>query len=277
MISDVDVGVQLWMGRRVVALDQNSPAWLGPDEPVSSVTKIKQIQLVSMKSTSLSLAIVSQSSSAAVRVYEQVKESILTSEIPGGDLISEGEIASRYDVSRTPVREAFLRLESEGWMRLYPKRGALVLPVAERDAADVIAARLLLEGHSVAQVVGRPSVRDNLVANLRANIDAHRNVDPADLAAFTRLDAAFHQLIVSAGDNPLLAGFFTSLGERHRRMTSISVQREQSVIDRIIDDHTRLADAVAAGDRMAFDASLAQHLWAVHRVGTPHRPEGEPR
>ncbi|NKS66646.1 GntR family transcriptional regulator, partial [Rhodococcus hoagii] len=55
---------------------------------------------------------------------------ILSGALPGGELISEGEIASRMGSSRTPVREAFLRLEAEGWMRLYPKRGALIVPIA---------------------------------------------------------------------------------------------------------------------------------------------------
>ena len=90
--------------------------------------------------------------SAAERVYGEVKELILTNGIAGGELISEGEIAQRCSVSRTPVREAFLRLEAEGWMRLYPKRGALVVPVGQSEARDVVDARLLLEGHALSLI-----------------------------------------------------------------------------------------------------------------------------
>lgn len=215
--------------------------------------------------TATSLVSVNNAQSAATRVYDVVKELVLTCEIPGGDLISEGDIARRCEVSRTPVREAFLRLEAEGWMRLYPKRGALVLPITDREASDVIAARLLIEGHAVAHVADRPVVRAVLIDDLRANLAEHRGINPADTAAFSRLDAQFHQLIVTAGDNPLLAGFFTSLGERHRRMTTLSVQRDPAVIARIIDEHAALIDAVDGGSAAEFDAALAAHLMSVHQ------------
>ncbi|MBH0121440.1 GntR family transcriptional regulator, partial [Rhodococcus sp. CX] len=91
--------------------------------------------------------------SAAEQAYREVKERILSGTLPGGELISEGEIAAEMGTSRTPVREAFLRLETEGWMRLYPKRGALVVPVADGEAEHVVAARLLLEADAVRVVV----------------------------------------------------------------------------------------------------------------------------
>lgn len=211
----------------------------------------------------------SKTYSAAERVYDQVKEMILTCEIPGGELISEGEIADRCSVSRTPVREAFLRLETEGWMRLYPKRGALVVPIGEGEARDVVEARHLLETHAVAGLADAPVARAELVERLRANLAAHRAVDPADTPAYSRLDAEFHQLIVAAGGNPLLAEFYTSLGERHRRMTSASVHRDRRISTRIFDDHDELIDAVADGDAARFGELLAAHFVRVHDL-----PEG---
>ncbi|MYR08090.1 FCD domain-containing protein [Gordonia sp. SID5947] len=204
--------------------------------------------------------------SAAERVYREVKRQILTNEIAGGELISEGEVASRWTVSRTPVREAFLRLEAEGWMRLYPKRGALVVPIGDREARDVVEARALLEGHAVRSVVGDDAVRSALACRLAENLAAHRAADPADIAEFSRLDAEFHQLIVTAGDNPLLADFFVGLGERHRRMTTASVHRDIAVATRILSDHGELLDAVEAGDAAAFETALGAHLAGVHDI-----------
>lgn len=201
--------------------------------------------------------------SASDRVYDEVKELILTNEISGGELISEGQVAQRCEVSRTPVREAFLRLQAEGWMRLYPKRGALVVPVTDRDARDVVDARQLLEGHAVRTVVAGDATA-HLVESLRGNLDEHRVVDPADIAQFSRVDAQFHQLIVAAGDNALLAGFFTGLGERHRRMTTTSVQRNPKVAHAILADHAELLDLIARRDAAGFDAALQRHLRDVH-------------
>ncbi|MEP9391863.1 GntR family transcriptional regulator [Gordonia sp. VNQ95] len=213
--------------------------------------------------------------SAADRVYGEVKELILTNEIAGGELISEGEVAGRCEVSRTPVREAFLRLQAEGWMRLYPKRGALVLPVTEREARDVVDARRLLEGHAV-RAVGDATAAA-LAVDLRDNLDRHRLVPADDIADFARIDAQFHQLIVAAGDNELLAGFFTGLGERHRRMTTASVHRDPRIAARILADHAELLELIAQRDTDGFDAALARHLDAVHNVGAAHTRTGGDR
>src|SRR6185437_11934747 len=64
---------------------------------------------------------------AAERVYAYVKAAILDRTYPGGELLTEGELATAVGVSRTPVREALLRLEESGLVKLYPKKGALVL------------------------------------------------------------------------------------------------------------------------------------------------------
>jgi len=159
--------------------------------------------------------------SASETVFREVKEQILSGELAGGELISEGDIASRTSVSRTPVREAFLRLEAEGWMRLYPKKGALIVPVADGEAEHVVSARQLVETQSVRVVSVRPHAREALVAALRANLIEQREVaQRGDVAAFSAIDADFHKMIVAAGGNPLLDSFYSSLRDRQRRMTA---------------------------------------------------------
>ncbi len=76
---------------------------------------------------------------------------VLDRRYEGGTLLTEGELAEAVGVSRTPVREALLRLEVEGLIKLYPKKGALVLPVSAQEIADVVETRLLVEEHAVAQ------------------------------------------------------------------------------------------------------------------------------
>ncbi|ALG83536.1 GntR family transcriptional regulator [Gordonia phthalatica] len=202
--------------------------------------------------------------STADRVYDQVKELILTCEIPGGEMISEGEIAARFAVSRTPVREAFLRLSAEGWMRMYPKRGALIAPIGDSEARDVLDARVLLEGHAMTSVAGDSGAVAALAARLSDNVARHRLVEADDAAEFARLDAEFHQLIVAAGRNGLLADFYVSLGERHRRMTADRLRHDATITDRIVTDHAALAAAVGDGDPERFAAMLAEHLEGVH-------------
>src|SRR2546426_5890689 len=85
---------------------------------------------------------------AAERVYAHVKQAVLDRRYEGGTLLTEGDLAETVGVSRTPVREALLRLEAEGLLKLYPKKGALVLPVSAQEIDDVVETRLLVEEHA---------------------------------------------------------------------------------------------------------------------------------
>src|SRR5437773_10189413 len=93
--------------------------------------------------------------SAATRAYQHLKRAILERIHADGALRSEAEIAAPVGVSRTPVREALLRLESEGLVALYPKRGVLVLPVSAQEIDDVIEARRLVEVHAAGRAWAR--------------------------------------------------------------------------------------------------------------------------
>jgi DNA-binding GntR family transcriptional regulator len=203
---------------------------------------------------------------AAETAYRHVKELVLSDRLTGGTMISEGEIAAQLSVSRTPVREAFLRLEAEGWLRLYPKRGALVVPVAPGEAQAVLDARLLIEVHAAEAIAATSDdQRARLVARLAQSGDQQRQaLDAGDLDAYSTHDAAFHQLIVAAGGNPLLTDFYGTLRDRQRRMVARSLWRDQALARAFVDGHARLAGLIAAGDVVGFRDALRDHLHAAH-------------
>lgn len=203
--------------------------------------------------------------SSADRVYGEVKELIVTGDLPGGELISEGLIAERTGTSRTPVREAFLRLAAEGWMRLYPKRGALIVPVAPGEAAHLVAARRLVETGSLAAFAADPAACAAATAEMRDSLARQRTLaDAGDAAAFAAEDADFHTIVVRRGDNPLLSTFYAGLRDRQRRMTASSVARNPAALSSIVDDHTRLTDLVEQADVAGYDGALIDHMARVH-------------
>src|SRR4051794_10845707 len=85
--------------------------------------------------------------SASERAYDYVKARLLDGRFAGGTLLSENDLAPRLGVSRTPVRQALVQLEAEELVELYPKRGALVVPISPSEAEDVLEARMLIEQH----------------------------------------------------------------------------------------------------------------------------------
>src|ERR1700677_2741677 len=124
------------------------------------------------------------------RALDYVKTKLLTGAFPGGELISEGEVSTALGMSRTPVREAFLRLEAEGLLRLYPQRGALVVPVSAGESRAVIEARLVLEQFAVRKVIGRgAAVRASVFERLSAELQRQRDaVAQSDWEEFSDAD-----------------------------------------------------------------------------------------
>ncbi|MGY5209509.1 GntR family transcriptional regulator [Nocardia gipuzkoensis] len=205
----------------------------------------------------------SKTYSSAEQAYRAVKERILSGALAGGELISEGEIAAELGTSRTPVREAFLRLETEGWMKLYPKRGALVVPIPPDEAEHVVHARYVVE---TAAVRGATDT-GMLVEALRSSIERQRELAAAgDLDGFALADTDFHRTYVLAGGNPLLSGFYDSLRERQRRMNSVALRRGPVDMTRIIEQHARLAELIAAAEVDGFADALVEHLSGVHQL-----------
>jgi len=203
---------------------------------------------------------------AGDRAYEDVKTRILNGELAGGDLISEGEVADRLAISRTPVREAFLRLQSEGLMKLYPKRGAMITPIARSEARDVVDARGVLESHAVRQVTTSPERTKRLVAELRENIELQRHrIADQNLGGYALADAEFHSAIIRAGDNALIAQFYATLYDRQVRMARSSVSTDL-LADDVVATHSALLDAIEARDPDRFEELLTAHLKSVHEV-----------
>jgi DNA-binding GntR family transcriptional regulator len=202
------------------------------------------------------------------RALDYVKSQVLTGAFPGGELISEGEVAAVLGMSRTPVREAFLRLEAEGLLRLYPQRGALVVPVSSEEARAVIEARLLLEEFAASKVVGRgpaacASVFERISAELQRQSDAAAK---ADWQEFLEADRAFHEVTLEEAGNRILSGFYSSLRDRQMRMTGESVIRDGQRMTTIMDEHRGIAEALRDGDLQRARRAVQNHLASTVRA-----------
>jgi DNA-binding GntR family transcriptional regulator len=203
------------------------------------------------------------SRSAASRAYAFVKQQVISGAYAGGTLISEGEVAVAVAVSRTPIREAFLRLEAEGLLRLYPKRGALVVPVSSSEIRDVLDARLAVEQHAARHVI-EAERHHELAGELRAVLAGHADPGaPPDARRFTDVDQQFHGTLVSAAGNTLLTGFYRTLRDRQLRMGIAALLHDPGRYGTILAEHARLADLMDAGDADAVARTLASHIAAT--------------
>jgi DNA-binding GntR family transcriptional regulator len=204
---------------------------------------------------------------ATSRAYEHVKQAILDRAYPGGALLSEGEIATAVGVSRTPVREALLRLETEGLLRLYPKRGALVLPVSAQEISDVMETRELVETFTA----GRADLGPELVEELSQRLAAMRDhASAGDAKEFAYADRCFHRTLVAAAGNEILTQLYDSMRDRQLRMARLTASDPVRTAD-AIRDHAEILEAVRSGDRERVRAAIHGHLRTAGAALHGHR------
>ncbi|MFF0446197.1 GntR family transcriptional regulator [Streptomyces sp. NPDC004609] len=183
---------------------------------------------------------------AAERVYTHIKQAVLDRRYEGGTLLTEGELAEAVGVSRTPVREALLKLEVEGLIKLYPKKGALVLAVSAQEIADVIETRLLVEEHAARKAVPASPL---LLARLEELLEQQkRQGEAGDLAAVAVTDRCFHAEIVRSGGNEILSRLYGQLRDRQLRMGVAIMHAHPDRIAKNVTEHGEILDALRAGD-----------------------------
>lgn len=202
--------------------------------------------------------------SAADRAYAYVRGEVLCRRIGGNDILTEGHIADAVGVSRTPVREALLRLQADGMVRLLPKRGALVLPVTAEEMADVLETRRLVETFAARKAVtdGSPA---QLVDRLHAHIDDMRAAAKRhDAVAYVEADRAFHLELVASAGNEILTSLYRSLRDRQLRMGVVNLLDDGPVdparMRRSAEEHEQITDAIASRSVRAVDAAIDTHL-----------------
>lgn len=215
-----------------------------------------------------------QAKTAVERVYGSVSSDIVGGTLPGGTLITEGEIAEQFGVSRTPVREAFLLMESQGLLRLFPKKGAVVTTPNPRENAHLLQVRVMLESRAVelqtagpanhAQQTHGSAGSADTAADLATLIAVQRDAaQRVDLPAFARADHQFHARVIAGSGNPIIEDFYAQLGPRLARLTCLTVSANTAGLQRFVDEHAQLATALAASDHRGYEALLQRHIGAA--------------
>ncbi|MGI5376800.1 GntR family transcriptional regulator [Streptomyces sp. CA-251387] len=200
---------------------------------------------------------------AADRVYTHVKQGVLERLYEGGTLLTEGELAEAVGVSRTPVREALLRLEVEGLIKLYPKKGALVLPVSAQEIKDVVETRMLVEEHAARKAVPAPPGLIERLEELLAQQKAQAAA--GDLAAAAVTDRCFHAEIVRSGGNEILSRLYDQLRDRQLRMGVAVLHSHPDRIAKTLVEHQEILDALRSGDADAAVGTVHRHIgWFSH-------------
>ena len=209
-------------------------------------------------------------------VYEQLKADIFDFRRLPGVGLSENEIAARTGVSRTPVREALLRLQRDGFVERQPKIGWSVRPLDFERFESLYDLRVILELAALAKLCAGAigGALDRLKAVWLAP-KKQRASDPVEVA---RLDEAFHAMLVQAAGNPELARVHGDITERIRIIRRLDFTQPQRV-ERTYEEHAAVLRAVLARNPERAGALLRAHIEAsklavreisLHRLHRAH-------
>ncbi|WP_252511149.1 GntR family transcriptional regulator [Phreatobacter aquaticus] len=195
---------------------------------------------------------------ASALIHGQLREEILSLRRAPGSQLNERDIALHHGVSRTPVREAVLRLAEEGLIDIVSKSGTYVSRISLKALPEALVIRKVLEVFAVRQAV--LNATESQILELRAIVALQHEAGQAgDTDAFHRADEAFHETIAIAGRHPSVWGLVKQVKlqvERYRRLTLPLAGRMPLVVS----EHRAVLDCIAARDADGAADCLARHI-----------------
>jgi DNA-binding GntR family transcriptional regulator len=199
-------------------------------------------------------------------VYRVLLEMVVRRELAPGQKLSLVGLSEFLGISRTPVKEAIDRLETEGLVEISPRRGTFVRPISRSDIEEIFELRLLVEPYAAR--IGAPRMSDNQAARAQAIVLAlgdcieHGHLREDQIASFAALDREFHELIVESAGNSRLTTVYRSLNVviQIMRFSTITGLLSRRDIDTGHREHQAIASALQArdGDRAAME--LERHI-----------------
>jgi DNA-binding GntR family transcriptional regulator len=191
--------------------------------------------------------------------YAEIKQRILRGDFPASTFVSERQLASQLDMSKTPVRAALERLALEGFVTISPQQGIIIRDLTVHDIADQYEIRAALETYVVRSVAGR--LTTSQMEEVRINLDAQEaNCASRDVQQCVALDAEFHNLFCQFLGNQEILRVMNQLREKIHRVISQVFKLNPERIVTSYKEHCGIADAVVHSEPALAARRVEEHL-----------------
>ncbi|UOA29128.1 GntR family transcriptional regulator [Pseudosulfitobacter sp. DSM 107133] len=195
----------------------------------------------------------------APQIYAHLRDAIIRNQFTAGERISESEIAKSCDVSRQPVREAFIRLAGEGLLAILPQRGTVITKINYTDVLNARFLREAIEADIVAILATTPDAA--LIRELRAQLAAQKAVARNKPTDFIELDERFHRTLADAAGKRGAWRRIEGLKSQMDRVRFLSLG--QFPAEKLVAQHAAIVDSIEGGDMPAANAAIRGHLREV--------------
>ncbi len=189
---------------------------------------------------------------------EQIRAAIIDGRLAFGEQVSEVGLATTFGISKTPVREALLRLKLEGLVEVHPQRGTFVFSLSAQQVHELMQFRELIESAALGEAIreGREALAraldDNLAAMARCEAERRKDLIPG-------LDSEFHEAILKACSNPYLRASYGLIGYKFQALRARLPEQNQAVDD-CQHSHAEILDAVRGGATPTAQKLLREHI-----------------
>ncbi len=196
--------------------------------------------------------------SLAAIAADQIRELIITDRLKLGQQLSEASLAEQLGISRTPVRDALLRLQAERLVDIQPQQGSFVFRYDARQLHSVLAVREILEVGALRMAL--KADREHTIATLATAAASARMALATGADHYQAADTAYHEALVSASQNPELIDAYGRIAGRIRAIR-FRVNRSRSKFIESQEDHEALVAALRAHDDPRAEEILARHVY----------------
>ncbi len=194
------------------------------------------------------------------KILETIRDAILKGTLKPGERVSEPELADRFGISRTPIREAFRQLESEGYLTVIPRKGAVVASLSERDIEEFYAIKIILEGFAAKMAAEKLTTKD--IERLETINDRLQQLaDAGNVKNFFRVHNEFHEVFIKAAGNEKLYEMISQLVLRFKRLRLASLS-QPGRMEISVEEHRNMIEAFKNHDGDRAD-NLVRHAATI--------------
>lgn len=194
------------------------------------------------------------------KILETIRDAILKGTLKPGERVSEPDLAERFGISRTPIREAFRQLESEGYLQVIPRKGAVVASLSERDVEEFYAIKIILEGFAARMAA--ENLTDKDIERLEAiNEKLEQIAKEGDIKTFFRVHNEFHEVFIKAAGNEKLYEMINQLVMKFKRLRLASLS-QPGRMEISVEEHRNMIQAFKNHDGDKAD-SLVRHAATI--------------
>ncbi len=195
-------------------------------------------------------------------VYNRIRSDILACRLVPGCVLQEKNLAARYGVSKSPVRDSLLRLQEQGLIAVIPRKGYKVQPISLADAKDLYETRILLEKTCIRRAIDC-SPDEGL-----ENLDRFRTVEKyQDLTEWVAYNREFHRTLAELSGNARLTKIAHEVIDQFDRLTFMGVSTAPSGASsqKLLREHCNIINAIQARDKVAASRLIDAHVTKSQR------------